>query len=102
MWVACGSAQSILQQTPTPHYHGGGSSPLSGPARPQAHTHCSATCKYCMTGTVCAETRTWEECSAVLTQVMANKCMFFNTLAKCSPVNRKKVRILDFWTDTRI
>ena len=39
-------------------------------------------------GTVWAETRAWGgQCCAVLTQVMANNCMHFDTLAKCRDLN---------------
>jgi len=35
-------------------------------------------------GPIWAETRAWGGCSAVPNQVMANKLMHCNTLAKCS------------------
>ena len=56
--------------------HGYNSAPLSGPAQPWVHTHCSApTEQLCAVGTASAESRTWRGHKAVLTQVMANNCM---------------------------
>jgi len=64
---------------------------LSSLAWPQSCTHYSASNEQqCTMNPIWAETRTRRECSAVLTQVMANRVMDFDVLAKHSPVNRKK------------
>lgn len=42
-----------------------------------------------MIGTVWAEIRVREECSSVLTQILANNFLHFVTLVKHSPVNSK-------------
>lgn len=103
--TACGlhvAQPSLSYNSPTPYFHGGGPSLLNSPDWSQVHTQSSERHNYCVIGTVCDEIRTWERGSAVLIQVMANKCMLLNILAKSSPVNRKKVCILNFWTDKGI
>ena len=74
----------------TLHHYGGSSSPLISPVWLWVCTHHSATGKvWCTVSTVWDETRARGGCSAVITQVM-NNFMHFDTLAKHSPVNRKK------------
>lgn len=68
------------------HHHGGSSSPPSSLAWPWAQICHSATTKYqCAVSTDSTTTSARGRHSAVLTQVMVNNCIRFDTLAKHSP-----------------
>lgn len=60
----------------TPHHHS------SSSAQPQAHTHCSAATKHHCT--INTKLKPGHGESTVLTQIMANNCISFDTLAKQS------------------
>ena len=75
---------------PVLHHHGSSSAQPSCPGLGPHRLLITTKQQYAIV-TVWAETGTRGGPSAVLTEVMANNCMHFDTLAKHSPVNRKKI-----------
>lgn len=57
---------------------------------PSAHSSLTTPIYLCDIGTVWAEARAQRGRSEVLTQIIANDCVQFDSLTKCSPVNSKK------------
>lgn len=82
LWATCDLVQFQCGSPPALHAKGG----CSFPQWPLAETHSSAIISQCAINTVSTERRWWER--AVITQIMANSCIHFVTLAKHSVVNR--------------
>lgn len=96
--ASCNPGQIILQPASCPAPSWWWLFPISSPAWYQVWIHQSETTKHqCMISTILTETGMREGHSGVLTQVMANNRMHFDTVGKHSPVNSKKICSLNFF-----